>query len=182
MDIKPVKQDRRASERRSIELLILLSAHALDVVGYPEDDTGRPPLDALLSSVNEECAVYCCGPESLIAAVEDWLASLGKAAPPVGSIRSRGTTAIPDRSRCCLLAATQHSTSPRTKRLSMFWTRRVFVPTSCREGTCGSCETRVLCGAIDHRDSLLTKEERQQQDTMMICVSRAAGDAITLDL
>lgn len=53
---------------------------------------------------------------------------------------------------------------------------------SCRKGTCGTCETVILDGAADHRDSVLSPEEQAGQETMMICVSRACGSRITLDL
>ena len=53
---------------------------------------------------------------------------------------------------------------------------------SCEEGICGSCETAVLAGEIDHRDSLLTDDERAAGDTMLICVSRARGGRLVLDL
>lgn len=46
---------------------------------------------------------------------------------------------------------------------------------SCREGICGTCETTVLAGEVEHRDSLLSEEEKLASQTMMICVSRAAG-------
>ena len=58
--------------------------------------------------------------------------------------------------------------------------RRVL--TSCREGNCGTCETVVLAGAVDHRDHLLDDDERAANDVMMICVSRAAGDRLRLDI
>lgn len=58
--------------------------------------------------------------------------------------------------------------------------RRVL--TSCREGTCGTCETNVISGAIDHRDQVLDDDEKAAGDVMMICVSRAAGDRLVLDL
>lgn len=53
---------------------------------------------------------------------------------------------------------------------------------SCREGVCGTCEQRVLQGVPDHRDAVLTAEERRQGTHMMVCVSRAATPSITLDL
>jgi ferredoxin len=56
------------------------------------------------------------------------------------------------------------------------------VLSSCREGTCGTCEAVVLDGTPDHRDSLLTEEERAACDTMMICVSRSQGPRLVLDL
>ena len=58
----------------------------------------------------------------------------------------------------------------------------VEVLSSCREGTCGTCETAVLDGTPDHRDSLLTDEERAADDTMIICVSRCRGKRLVLDL
>jgi ferredoxin len=56
------------------------------------------------------------------------------------------------------------------------------VATSCREGTCGTCETAVLDGIPDHRDSFLQPEERADNATMMICCSRALTDRIVLDV
>lgn len=53
---------------------------------------------------------------------------------------------------------------------------------SCREGICGTCETPVLSGEVDHRDSLLSEDEREAGDTMMICVSRCKGARLCLDL
>ena len=52
----------------------------------------------------------------------------------------------------------------------------------CVDGLCGTCETRVLDGEPDHRDSLLTAEERAFGDTMLICVSRARTPTLVLDL
>jgi ferredoxin len=56
------------------------------------------------------------------------------------------------------------------------------VPSPCRDGRCGACETRVLDGEPDHRDGVLTAEERASGETMMICVSRASGGRLVLDL
>lgn len=52
----------------------------------------------------------------------------------------------------------------------------------CMEGTCGSCETRVIEGEIDHRDSVLSAAAQREGDTMMICVSRCKGNRLVLDL
>jgi ferredoxin len=58
----------------------------------------------------------------------------------------------------------------------------VDVPFSCPVGTCGTCETLVLDGEVDHRDSLLTEQQRADHDVMYVCVSRAQGDWLSLDL
>lgn len=49
------------------------------------------------------------------------------------------------------------------------------IPTSssCREGTCGTCETAIAAGRAEHRDCILSAGERAANQSMMICVSRA---------
>jgi ferredoxin len=53
---------------------------------------------------------------------------------------------------------------------------------SCGEGTCGTCETTVLEGEPDHRDSVLDPEARKAGNSMMICVSRSCAKRLVLDL
>lgn len=57
-----------------------------------------------------------------------------------------------------------------------------MVLSSCRRGTCGTCEVPVLEGEVEHRDSVLTPLEREQGAVMMACVSRAACPRIVLDV
>jgi ferredoxin len=52
----------------------------------------------------------------------------------------------------------------------------------CEQGYCGACETRVLAGEPEHRDSVLTEEERAAGRSMMVCVGRARTPSLTLDL
>lgn len=52
----------------------------------------------------------------------------------------------------------------------------------CEKGYCGACETRVLAGTPEHRDSVLSEEERLAGRTMMICVGRCRSDRLVLDL
>lgn len=140
----------------------------------PQDECG--PLDvARLTS--EPAEIYCCGPEPLLAAVTSRRAAHVERFTPVADTgdsrpievelaRSGHTVHVP--AGCSILAAVEAA--------------GVAVLSSCREGTCGTCETDVLEGVPDHRDSLLTDAERAAGDTMLICVSRAAGDRLVLDL
>ena len=57
--------------------------------------------------------------------------------------------------------------------------RGLDVPSSCETGTCGTCRTKLLAGQADHRDLVLAEHERG--DNIMICVSRANSDEITID-
>ena len=58
----------------------------------------------------------------------------------------------------------------------------IDIPFSCTEGICGTCETGVIEGEIDHRDLFLTEEERASGKLIMPCCSRAKGPLIKLDL
>jgi ferredoxin len=58
----------------------------------------------------------------------------------------------------------------------------VGVRSSCEEGTCGTCEVRVLEGIPDHRDSVLDADDRDAGLCMMICVSRSCTPRLVLDL
>ncbi|MGW2169792.1 PDR/VanB family oxidoreductase [Streptomyces sp. NPDC001705] len=144
-----------------------------------EDVDGRPGLDAFLAELPEGAAVYCCGPEGLIAAVEERLpagtalhlerfaprtAAGGDAEFEVELHRSGRTLTVPGDSS--VLAAVR-AELPGT-------------PYSCEQGWCGTCQQKVLEGEIDHRDELLTDSERG--DSMLICVSRARGTRLVLDM
>lgn len=58
----------------------------------------------------------------------------------------------------------------------------VQVPFSCGHGICGTCETEVVSGEPDHRDFVLTDEEKAANKTMMICCSGSRSDELVLDL
>ncbi|WP_428934458.1 PDR/VanB family oxidoreductase [Streptomyces sp. ACT015] len=141
-----------------------------------EDESGLPDLDALLADLPAGTAVYCCGPEGLMAAVAERAPGVrlerfapGAAAGGDGAfeveLRRSGRTLTVEAGQSVLAAV--RAELPDT----------VY---SCAQGFCGTCQQRVLEGEVDHRDELLTDGERG--DSMLICVSRARGDRIVLDM
>jgi vanillate O-demethylase ferredoxin subunit len=58
----------------------------------------------------------------------------------------------------------------------------VVVATSCEQGVCGTCLTPVLEGVPDHRDAYLTDAEKEGNDQMLVCCSRARSPVLVLDL
>jgi vanillate O-demethylase ferredoxin subunit len=58
----------------------------------------------------------------------------------------------------------------------------VEVPSSCEQGVCGSCLTRVLEGEPDHRDVYLSSDERTRNDQILVCCSRSKSPLLVLDL
>ncbi|MEV0169549.1 PDR/VanB family oxidoreductase [Streptomyces sp. NPDC050803] len=140
-----------------------------------QDEDGLPDLDALFADLPEDAAVYCCGPEGLMAAVEERAPQVHlerftpRATAPGGAFevelrRSGRVLTVPADSS--VLAAV----------------RKELPDTlySCEQGFCGTCQQRVLEGEVDHRDELLTDAERD--DSMLICVSRARSGRLVLDM
>ena len=58
----------------------------------------------------------------------------------------------------------------------------VDAPYSCMEGVCATCETKVISGIPDHKDLVLTKEEKESNRVMMICCSGSKTEKLVLDL
>ncbi|MDF3147775.1 MULTISPECIES: PDR/VanB family oxidoreductase [unclassified Streptomyces] len=135
---------------------------------------GRPDLDAVLADVPEGAAVYCCGPEGLMAAVQERFprVRLERFTPRVSG---GGAFEVELRRSGRTLTVAEDSTVLATVRAELPNTAY-----SCEQGFCGTCQQRVLEGEVDHRDGLLTDAERA--DSMLICVSRARGDRLVLDM
>jgi ferredoxin-NADP reductase len=169
--------------RASMAFLDELSRYGGRVDVRPQEDCGLLDLDVVLGTPVPGTLVYTCGPEPLLAAVSgrcrDWPAgslhverfTAPPAAPPGGAfeveLRASGRTLTVPAGGSILGAAEDAG---------------VAVLSSCREGTCGTCETDVLDGVPDHRDAVLTDAERAAGDVMMICVSRSLTPRLVLDL
>jgi cytochrome P450/ferredoxin-NADP reductase len=151
----------------------------------PQDETGLLDLDALLGVPQDGTLVYCCGPEPLLAAVEQRCTAWPARSLHTERFAARPLTA-PVRAEAfeVELAASELTLTvpPGRSILDVVEEAGVGVLSSCAEGTCGTCETAVLGGLPDHRDSVLTDEERRTGGCMMICVSRSCSDRLVLDL
>jgi ferredoxin-NADP reductase len=151
---------------------------------YPQDRCGLLDLSAVIGVPRAGTLVYCCGPEPLLTAAEQATASWPRETLRVERFAPRPVGPAADEQFEVELAGSDlHLTVPAGKSLlEVADAAGVYVLSSCQEGICGTCETRVLAGKVDHRDSYLTDEERAAMQTMMICVSRADGEGLVLDL
>lgn len=146
----------------------------------PERETGLLDLPSILAAAPPDAHVYCCGPEGLLRAVEDLVT------PDLLHVE-RFTHREPDPTGGAFeveLATSGRTLTvdPGVSILDSLERAGIFPLSSCREGTCGTCETTVLDGRPDHRDSLLTPAERAANDLMFICVSRSLSPRLVLDL
>ena len=171
--------------RRSMAFLESLEEVSGHLTVHPQDEVGLIDLDAILGTARPGTLVYCCGPEPLLAAVEQrcrqWPEGslhLERFAPKdVGEPVLTGAFEVE-----LTLSGRTLTVPPEKSILQAVEEAGVTVLSSCQEGTCGTCETAVLEGDVDHRDSLLTPAEQAANDTMFICVSRAACPRLVLEL
>ncbi|GHG87280.1 PDR/VanB family oxidoreductase [Amycolatopsis acidiphila] len=171
--------------RTSMAFLDELETYGDRVLVRPQDEFGLLDLTGFLADAPAGSAVYCCGPEPLIAATETVCA----ARPALRLHVERFTpVALPDDASDtefeveCAESGLTVSVPPGTSILQAVREAGIEVLSSCSEGTCGTCETDVLEGTPEHRDSVLTPEERKAGESMMICVSRCRGRRLVLDL
>lgn len=149
----------------------------------PEDESGLLDLAPVLDDLSPGTLVYCCGPGPLLDAVE--------ARCPAGNLRverfrpKEADARTPAGTEFEVVLARSGRTVVVPSGVSVLDAVRgagVDVLYSCTEGTCGTCETEVVEGEPDHRDSVLTEAERASGETMLICVSRCRGRRLVLDL
>ncbi|AYC35008.1 oxidoreductase [Pseudomonas cavernae] len=200
--ITPILAMARAAQRAGAEWQLLYGGRSrrsmafipeLQALGegrveiLPADEVGLLDLDAVLAAAAAGQQVYSCGPAPLLDALSARFAAAGlserlhlerfaPAAPAPGAatgetlkvILARSGAEVEVPADCSIMAALRAAGHQ--------------VASSCEQGICGMCETRVLDGVPDHRDSLLTEGERARGNVMMLCVSRALTPTLTLDL
>ncbi|HUR90942.1 MAG TPA: PDR/VanB family oxidoreductase [Ramlibacter sp.] len=160
-----------------------------DRVHYHFDDgpeEQKLQLARLLTNVDAQTHLYVCGPAGFIQFVTDWAKGCGWppaqvhveffAAPEQDTsgdrafevkIASSGKVVAIAADRTVVHALAEHG---------------VEILTSCEQGVCGTCITRVLEGECDHRDMYFTDEEKAKNDQFTPCCSRAKSALLVLDL
>jgi ferredoxin-NADP reductase len=175
--------------RSSMAFLGELRRYGDAAVVQPEDEIGLLDLDKILGRPDATTKIYCCGPERLLAAVEERCRLYSW---PVDALRLERfrpklqTDVVPAPAGAfkvvCQRSGLTVHVSADVSILTALTQAGVEVVSSCEEGVCGTCETRVLMGTPDHRDSVLTASERAAGGRMMICCSRALTERLVLDL
>ena len=164
----------------------LLEQYSDRVMVHPEDEVGLLDLDVLVGAPGVGTAVYCCGPEPLLNAVEQRASTWSAGTLHLERFAPKDIVTGPNTPFRIEIASTGQVLEVPAHRsaLDVLTEAGVGVLSSCTEGTCGTCETGVLGGQVDHRDSLLSADEQRANDVMFVCVSRAqAQDAVlVLDL
>lgn len=158
------------------------------VTFWPQDEFGHLDLPALLDNPDANTLVYCCGPGPLLDAVEAKFASLDESLScelHVERFRAKASNLEGENTPFTLIldySDIEVEVPANMTVLDAIKACGVQVPSSCREGTCGTCETVVLDGIPDHRDSYLTEAEKASNEVMTPCCSRSKTPVLILDL
>ncbi len=152
---------------------------------YAADEGRRLDLAARVGAPVARTVVYACGPARLLEGLEDAMAGWPRGSlhlerfeakvlgPPVWTAPFEVDL---------MLSGVTVTVPPERSVLDVVEEAGAIIPSSCRVGTCGTCEVAIVDGEIEHRDSVLSPEEQAANRTMMVCVSRAACERITLEL
>lgn len=152
---------------------------------FAADEGRRLDLDREFAAPVERTIVYACGPARLLEAIEHAMAGWPRSSLHLERFEARvlGPPVWPESFEVdLLLSGLTVEVDPGVTILDAVEAEGVVVPSSCRVGTCGTCEVAVVDGDVEHRDSVLSPEEQEDNRTMMICVSRAACPRITIEL
>jgi ferredoxin-NADP reductase/DMSO/TMAO reductase YedYZ heme-binding membrane subunit len=174
--------------RSKMAFLAEVSAlHPFRVTVLPEDEVGRPDLDRIIAAAPAGTAVYGCGPSGMLDA-------LRRAVEPrpelrlhieafTGAVVAPPTSNGAERTFTVRLRRSGRSVQVPSDR-TVLDAVRAHAPNltgGCEEGFCGRCQVTVIDGEPDHRDALLSAAQRQR-GCMLVCVSRAKSDCLTLDV
>ncbi|WP_054885727.1 PDR/VanB family oxidoreductase [Pseudomonas sp. NBRC 111130] len=176
-----------ARSRREAALLEPLAELGAKVVYHFNDEKGSlPDLAHYLAGRAEDTHFYCCGPTPMLDAFEAVCEQLGYQHAHIERFTPVEVTAAEDAlDRYSVELSKSGKTlevEPGLNLLDVLLEAGCDIDHSCREGVCGSCETRVLEGDIDHRDGVLSKAERAANGSMMVCVSGCKSRRLVLDL
>ncbi len=185
-DWRLVYAARNRSRAAFYEELQALDAERVHYHFSDERNGEHLAVEELIASLREGEQLYCCGPDALMQAVKqvsgvvtervhfEWFAAPEQ--PADESASSTGFDLVLRRSERTLRVAEGQSI------LEVLEAAGLDVPFSCRSGICRSCETGICAGTADHRDLVLSEEERASNTSMLICVSRALSSSLELDL
>lgn len=178
----------RSPERTAFLGRIRSSPYAHRVAVHFDDGPMEERLnfEAVLAHPDPATHAYVCGPKGFMAAAMAAARRSGWQEENVHSEYFSGRPQALDRNVPFDIELASTGRVIRVEReesaLDALLSAGIQVQSSCAEGVCGTCMTRVLAGKPDHRDLFLTAKERARNDRFLPCCSRCAGGTLVLDL
>ena len=138
---------------------------------------------AIVAAAPAGAHFYCCGPKPMLAAFEAATADVPAQRVHLEYFSAKQEAASAGGYTVVLARSGRELAVPEGRSiLDVLREAGVEVGYSCEQGVCGACETKVIAGTPDHRDSILTTSEREASRSMMICCSGSHSARLELDL
>lgn len=141
----------------------------------------------LESAQNEQ--IYCCGPNPLMLALKEVAGAITErlhfewfSAPQVIALEDKAEQFSSDFTVKLLKSGHEIIVKSEQSILEAIEAQGVEVPFSCRAGICRACECKVINGEPEHLDMILSESEKQTNQSILICVSRARSKVLELDI
>lgn len=151
---------------------------------FDDEHTGAViDIGAIVRAAAPGAHLYCCGPTPMLVSFESITAALPPENVHVEYFTAK-TPIEPGGGFEVVLARSNRSVfvPENSTILDALLAAGIDAGHSCLEGVCGTCETKILEGIPDHRNSVLSAKERASNRTMMICCSGALSSRLVLDL
>ena len=151
---------------------------------FDDESKQRVSVPSIMATVTPETHLYCCGPTSLLDVFEEETAAWPSTQRHLERFNAVLPTAVATEGFVLSLAKSgvELSVLPGQTILEVIHAAGIEAASSCEQGICGACETRVLEGQVDHRDAILSEAEQQANNTMMICCSGSLSPRLVIDL
>ncbi|GAA5014731.1 iron-sulfur cluster-binding domain-containing protein [Kitasatospora paranensis] len=145
---------------------------------------GRPDWDAIVGDIPAGSTIGVCGPTGMVAEVRSAVHRTSGARQLITDGATTGGVAdMPASVEVeCLRTGITFEAAQHQPLLDALNRNGVAVPSSCRQGICGTCEIEVRTGQIDHRDEVLTDQEKAESSYMLPCVSKSIGARLVLNV
>lgn len=153
-----------------------------------DDTNGKSGLDlnTLLASNDGQTMLYLCGPRDFMEWIRTAAVQCGWEKSLIHTESFSGVAVLNPEEKAFTVSLARSRREVSVKRdetiIDALAKTGMDVPFACMQGTCGTCIAPVSEGDIDHRDAYLSEEDKARNDRMCLCVSRARGTSLTLDL
>jgi ferredoxin-NADP reductase len=139
---------------------------------------------AIIAGAPSDAHLYCCGPAPMLAAFEAACAGRSATRVHIERFSAPDNVAATGGAFTVELSKSKRSIAVEAGQtlLQALQAAGVKVKTSCEQGVCGTCETRVIAGIPDHRDMILSDDEKATNETMMVCCGGSLSPTLVLDL
>lgn len=192
--ITPILPMMRAAQRMGLDWSMIYTGRSADTIPFiaevsefgdrvevrTDDVHGLPSAADLIGDTPVPTALYACGPPPMLEVLRQGL--IGRTDVELHYERFSAPPVLDGHAFTVTLAKSGRTVAVGAEQTALAAILQVnpATPYSCKQGFCGTCRVRVLDGEVDHRDATLTADERARGD-MLICISRACGDHLTID-